>query len=339
MIRIILHFFTFFFTLDYMKKKIWKNRKKVIGIIIVFILGAVCIWLLVFLFFHDAPAASITSIGYSDYLGTWEDHRVITHALGGVEGKTYTNSIDALQKNYAEGKRIFEADFNLTRDGKVILTHDFQETENNLIDFEEGYIPTYEEFMSNRIDYKFHPTDGMMLLTFMKEHPDMYLVSDIKYNEEQPMVMVLSKIVEEAKAMDAMEVLDRFIVQFYYEENYEECKNIYPFRHYIYSLYAEKKKTPEDFMAAALFCKEHDVDAVLIKSSWVKEDTTLQPFHDQGIKVYVYTLNTIRIINEKKDLGVYGIVSDYANENDLFLRERAIVEKKLTFPIDLVPQK
>ena len=91
MIRIILHFFTFFFTLDYMKKKTWKNRKKVIGIIIVFILVAVCILLLVFLFFHDAPAASITSIGYSDYLGTWEDHRVITHALGGVEGKTYTN--------------------------------------------------------------------------------------------------------------------------------------------------------------------------------------------------------------------------------------------------------
>lgn len=253
------------------------------------------------------------------FLKPWyERNRVITHALGGIDGKTYTNSIDALDYNYNRGKRVFEADFNYTSDGAIVLTHDYQETSNNLIDFPDDYIPSYDEFMSNQIYYKYKPGNAEDLLAYMHEHSDMYLVSDIKYDNPAMITTLLQGIVAMAQEKGIEEVLDRFIIQFYYEQNYYDIQKIYPFKNYIYSLYAEKNK---DFEGVKNFCVANDIPVVLMRSSWVKDETTLQVFNENNIKVYVYTLNNLNRIFERKSQGVYGVVSDYANHLDLFLDE------------------
>ena len=52
------------------------------------------------------------------------DNRYIMHALGGMDGKySYTNSIDALERTYAEGYRLFEVDVSFTSDNKLVLAH------------------------------------------------------------------------------------------------------------------------------------------------------------------------------------------------------------------------
>lgn len=43
----------------------------------------------------------------------------------GVDGKAYTNSLEALQSNLAAGHRIFEVDLAITSDGKVVCLHDW----------------------------------------------------------------------------------------------------------------------------------------------------------------------------------------------------------------------
>ncbi|MDD3049249.1 MAG: glycerophosphodiester phosphodiesterase family protein [Bacilli bacterium] len=267
------------------------------------------------------------------FIDTWyNENRVITHALGGIDGKTYTNSIDALDDNYQKGKRVFEADFNYTSDGKIILTHDFQETEDNLIDFPDGYVPTYEEFMNNRIYYKYHPSDAQQLLTYMNEHYDMYLVTDVKYEDPTTITSILSELVNMAKEANMESVLDRFIIQFYSEQNYYDIQSVYPFKNYIYSLYAEANK---DFEAVKNFCLANKVPVVLMKSSWVKDETTLNVFNENNIKVYVYTLNNLTNIFNRKSQGVYGFVSDYAYNKDILILEYNEIKNKFWFPIDI----
>ncbi len=49
----------------------------------------------------------------------------IAHALGGIDGHAYTNSLDALLLNYKNGHRVFEADISITSDGAAVLAHDW----------------------------------------------------------------------------------------------------------------------------------------------------------------------------------------------------------------------
>jgi len=41
---------------------------------------------------------------------------IIAHAAGAVNGRTYTNSLEAFEYNYAKGHRFFEVDFSWTSD-------------------------------------------------------------------------------------------------------------------------------------------------------------------------------------------------------------------------------
>ena len=47
----------------------------------------------------------------------------IAHAAGGYDGRTYTNSLDAFEFNYARGFRVFELDFVVLADGTVLAAH------------------------------------------------------------------------------------------------------------------------------------------------------------------------------------------------------------------------
>ena len=44
------------------------------------------------------------------------DGVLVAHALGGVDGQTYTNSVEAFEKSYRDGLRWFEVDLQRTAD-------------------------------------------------------------------------------------------------------------------------------------------------------------------------------------------------------------------------------
>lgn len=52
-------------------------------------------------------------------------HRVIAHAMGGINDKAYTNTKDAFIANYEQGTRIFEADLLLTSDEQLVARHEW----------------------------------------------------------------------------------------------------------------------------------------------------------------------------------------------------------------------
>lgn len=46
---------------------------------------------------------------------------MIAHAGGGINGLSYSNSIEALDLNYDKGFRIFELDFSWTSEGQSVF--------------------------------------------------------------------------------------------------------------------------------------------------------------------------------------------------------------------------
>ena len=74
---------------------------------------------------------------------------VIAHALGTVDGTEGLNCLEGFLEHYAQGVRVFEADFRMTSDGYVVLRHDW--TGGLQADIRTTAIPTREEFLATPI--------------------------------------------------------------------------------------------------------------------------------------------------------------------------------------------
>jgi len=89
----------------------------------------------------------------------------IAHAGGYVDGHFRTNSLEGLNASYLNGFRMFELDFQLTTDNKIVATHD----------------PIYvseKEFLSTLIEEKFTPMNMIMINNWFEKHSDAILVTD-----------------------------------------------------------------------------------------------------------------------------------------------------------------
>jgi len=122
---------------------------------------------------------------------------IIAHAGGAIDGNAYTNSREAIERNYAQGTRLFELDFNLTSDGHWVAAHDCAVDMTGL-----------EAFLSQR--------DDAVIVTDMKELE--------KFSDFVDTILASSKA-------------EQFIFQAYSIENIELIKSRAPDAKIILTLY------------------------------------------------------------------------------------------------------
>lgn len=228
---------------------------------------------------------------------------LIAHACGGVDGVNYTNSKEAFEESIMSGFQVIEVDFSKTSDNKVVLKHNWNS--------EKG--PTYEQFMNSPVEYAYTPMDAEMLLDLMIENPEVYIVTDIK-GEREYMGDIYTQIVEMAESKKCTDVLNRFIIQIYFPEDYDYFKDIYSFSNWIYTFYNSGEK---DFNSAAEFCLTHDIHVVAMPFEWIQEKNYIDVFKKYNIKVYVHTLNRLSTIQILTDWGISGVYTDYLTPADL----------------------
>lgn len=109
------------------------------------------------------------------YRTDWK--RFIAHAGGSIDGKTYTNSREALETNYENGFRIFELDIIQTSDGHYVAAHDWEHW-RKLTGYSGATPPTRESFMGKKIHGRYSPMDLIEINKWFQEHPDAILVTD-----------------------------------------------------------------------------------------------------------------------------------------------------------------
>ncbi|HHS96095.1 MAG TPA: hypothetical protein ENJ45_05845, partial [Phaeodactylibacter sp.] len=107
--------------------------------------------------------------------------KLIAHAGGAIDGITYTNSLDALQRNYAKGFRLFELDIIKTTDGHYVAAHDWNywakhcgRSDRKLVD--------KATFLQHKIDGAYSLLDMERINAWFSAHPDAILITD-KVNE------------------------------------------------------------------------------------------------------------------------------------------------------------
>lgn len=303
-----------------MKREIFRKKRLLIFILCIIFFG-------IAIYFY---VGEYFMYKYRSHKKQWYDtEKIVVHALGEIDDTTYTNSKEALENSYQKGARFMECDFSITADNQLVACHDWDfwyRGQNSVENGTGGYIPDFAEFMSKSVKGHciamegapirgdFTALSGEDLIIYMKEHPDLYIITDTKDGNSDTLDVPFKLLVELAEINDCEEVLQRFIVQIYHKPMYEIVKKIYPFQNYIFTLYQEPFDGSEDMMEEyAKFCMIHNIDVITM---W--EDLYSDKLSDiaerYNIQLFVHTVNDKEQVNGllEKNVGVYTDIPDFS---------------------------
>lgn len=237
------------------------------------------------------------------------DAQVIAHGMGAINGLTTPNCLEGFLIQYNAGVRVFEADLRLTRDVKNVLRHDWWNASwQNGIDW--VHVPTREKFVSEKILDKYTPLSFQGLLRLMEAYPDICIITDTKFTESDVFSIQFDSMLADARELGLTYLFDRIVVQVYSKNMHTGLDNIYPFPHYIYTLYQDEfKGTKEAFRERAAYCAKQGIEGIAMDEYWWKPDFAAIA-DEYGIRVYVHTVNDAAAAKKLLNSGCDGIYSD-----------------------------
>ena len=156
----------------------------------------------------------------------------IAHAGGGINGETYTNSLEALDNSYENNFSYFELDFILTSDEQAVCLHDWESNFKRIFTYSIDTrlsVGDFEKAVTNKAGY--HPCTIATLSTWLEQHPKAYIVTDIKEDNIQILETFFTTI-ENYK--------QRIIPQIYDPNNFEAVRDM-GFEQIIWTLYKYDK--------------------------------------------------------------------------------------------------
>ena len=121
--------------------------------------------------------------------------------------------MDALRNMYDAGNRFCEIDIRETSDGVLVCAHGDDEHLAN-----GSYLPVDAEsadFLSERLFGEFQPMTVEMLVAFMRDHPDLFIVTDAQGDN----LKISRKLAESYP-----DQLDNFIIQIYHDSEYDSIR-------------------------------------------------------------------------------------------------------------------
>ena len=241
----------------------------------------------------------------------WVDkNKYIAHAMGGVDKRVYTNSLEAFETNYKMGYRVFEVDITFSVENEPILLHSWGSEGLRKLGLPTAWDknrPTKEQFENTLVNGMYNSLSFEDACKLMKKYKDVTLVLDAKAEGER-CKKIYQKCVETAKRVDPS-ILNRMIPQIYQEDMLKDVMDTYDFKSVIYSLYKQKTLKAQDVID---FSYENGIKVVVVDGSKL-DSKFINELKQRGIYVYVNTYNDTKKVDELEKLGAKGIFSDFIN--------------------------
>ena len=175
---------------------------------------------------------------------------------------SYTNSLEALENCWQNGKRFCEIDLQEASDGTLICGHG---DEDELV-FGTGLPTTASgaDYLSCRIYGELTPLSAEDLAAFMRGHSGFYVFADVKSNN----LRVCRRLAEAFP-----DLRSRFIVQIQLPEEYETLREL-GFPYITYPIF----KTPDEqrgLLQLTAFAENHELLALILPNGYYSPDSKL----------------------------------------------------------------
>jgi len=223
---------------------------------------------------------------------------MIAHAGGGIHGQNYSNSLEALDLNYANGFRIFEIDFSWTSDQQLVCLHDWEKRFKKVFGYKIKQPLSFKEF-NQLLDTTngLHPCTLQSLDDWVKEHKDVKIITDVKYHNLKAIVKILESYPN---------LTNNLIPQFYQPNEYQVLKKL-GFNQLIWILY----QYDGSYKSVVEHSNKMELLAVSMRASQAKKKFADQ-LRNNGHNIFVYTVNDTKKV-EKLVIkhNVSGIYTDF----------------------------
>lgn len=157
---------------------------------------------------------------------------------------------------------------------------------------------------------QFTPMSFIDLCLIMKEHPEIWIITDSKYTDGANIRAEFTSMVNAAKSVDAEDVLDRLVIQIYNEDMYRILKDIYPFKSFIFTLYQRwGGGKMDEFEKICRWCLINQVDALCMWET-LYYDSVVDIAGRYGLDVYVHTVNDLSVAKNAVSRGARGVYTD-----------------------------
>lgn len=262
----------------------------------------------------------------------WEDqHQAIAHALGRIDGSDYTNCLEAFEQNYAKGFRVFEVDMALSTDDQLVFLHDWNTFWGLTIGKGVlGGATSFSRYDAQLIKGKYTTLSATELLTLLKTHPDMYLVTDTKTIEPELFKLQMRLLVETATAIEPS-IIDRLIIQVYNEETASALEEVYPFKNVIYTLYTSPDRYDAQKVKETLL--KHNYRVLTMPTSLINE-RLLKVAKECDVKIFTHTINTTQEVVEQKAKGIFGFYTDWLTPATIHYSANPLLSQNISLRIN-----
>lgn len=241
----------------------------------------------------------------------WIDKtKYIAHAMGGIDRRAYTNSLEAFKTNYKMGYRTFEIDITFSVEEEPVLLHSWNPGSLKKLGLPSAWNenrPTKSQFEDTLVNGMYHTLSFEDACKLMQKYKDITFVLDAKAEGER-CKRIYQKCVKTAKSIDP-KLLDRMIPQIYEEDMLNDVMDVYDFKSIIYSLYKQDELNSKEIID---FAYENGVKAVVVDRSKLNSKF-INELKQRGVYVYVNTYNDTEKVKELEKLGAKGIFSDFIN--------------------------
>jgi hypothetical protein len=267
----------------------------------------------------------------------------IAHAAGGYDGRTYTNSLDAFEFNYARGFRVFELDFVVLGDGTVLAAHNGLESYYGLTKpFDQA---SWAEIAGNKFDGRYTIMRSNEVVQLLRDHPDAYVILDTKYQHDH----IFRRFVSQTGGAHAL--MDRVLPHIKDQAELDLYRNTWPLRNYMIALYRTQASNRYDDPEAVQFIRNNRSPGVMMW--WRDRDPalSLSQNHVQGRRFTptfagqvkaAGAIATVHTISDPADVPPFeslaiGVYSDapFAVSGQRAAEEQPLVDP--VFPPGVVP--
>ncbi|MCL2587626.1 MAG: hypothetical protein FWE31_05345 [Firmicutes bacterium] len=248
--------------------------------------------------------------------GTWREHRMIAHALGGIDGYDYTNSLEVFKRSLDMGFVVFEVDLRLIAGDELVAMHSLGrynritgQSFRCLTDI------TLEHFLSTPIRGRFTPITWETVAEIMRDNPHIYMIIDGKYATRDLVIRQYEILVETAKQVDP-EILLRIIPQVYNRSMLEWIQSVHEFQEVKFTRYQELFLMSP---AVIRFVRDNPVITNVGIPDWrVFNSRFARRLQNLGVTLTAHTINSEAKIHRLVRRGVWSFYTDFLPPNLLY---------------------
>ena len=223
------------------------------------------------------------------------------------------NTLPAFERSLALGVDGFETDVHLSRDGKLVLCHNYtiDKTSNGKGSISQMTLSQLKEYdFGTYFSPKFADTRIPTLKEFLKLIVDAGGVEVLNIELKSPRANETTIVRDTIQMVKEFDLFDSLILSSFDPKLLVEAKQVDPAvkTGFLYS--PNSKVTFRVFRNPLEVAKELKADALHPFSMYVNVDL-VRKTHDAGMQINVWTVNSPRAIKRFASLGVDGIITDY----------------------------